>query len=130
MRLFSRLTMADSDHHSSSRWHVKQPLHLSADPQAQDSPNATSFSNPNTSSSLISDSYTLPSPEPQQSFTTAFAMLIYDICYLAYTQSVDIPLAQAGDVLSNLWSICCSAELGKYVLAPFLPSFPPSLDVH
>lgn len=48
-----------------------------------------------------------------ESFTTAFAMLLYNVCYLAYTQSVDIPLSQAGDVLSNLWAVCCSNDLGR-----------------
>ncbi|KAF5345787.1 hypothetical protein D9758_011903 [Tetrapyrgos nigripes] len=47
------------------------------------------------------------------SFTTALAMLIYNVSYLAYTQNVDIPLAQAGDVLGNLWAVCCSPELGR-----------------
>ncbi len=40
-------------------------------------------------------------------------MLLYNVCYLAYTQAVEIPLSQAGEVLSNLWSVCCSAELGR-----------------
>ena len=48
-----------------------------------------------------------------ESFTTAFAMLLYNVCYLAYTQSVDIPLSQAGDALSNLWAVCCSNDLGR-----------------
>jgi hypothetical protein len=42
-------------------------------------------------------------------------MLLYDISYLAYTQNVEVPLSQAGDVLSNLWMVCCSSELGRYV---------------
>ncbi|KAK1217745.1 hypothetical protein PQX77_019587 [Marasmius sp. AFHP31] len=107
-----------------AKWHVKQPLHLSANPQAQESFTATSPTTTSTNARLISDSYILPSPEPQQSFTTAFAMLIYNVCYLAYTQSVDIPLAQAGDVLSNLWSVCCSAELGRrsHETQPHLPA--------
>jgi hypothetical protein len=64
---------------------------------------------------LTSDSYieTNPLPNPSSSFTTAYAMLLYNVCYLAYTQAVEIPLSQAGDVLSNLWSVCCSAELGR-----------------
>ena len=48
------------------------------------------------------------------SFTTALAMLLYDVCYLAHTQAVDVPLAQAGEVLGNLWAVCCSPELGRY----------------
>ncbi|KAF7319814.1 Triacylglycerol lipase [Mycena kentingensis (nom. inval.)] len=47
------------------------------------------------------------------SFTTGLAMLLFNVLYLAHTQGVSIPLAQAGDVLSNLWAICCAAELGK-----------------
>ncbi|KAF7335765.1 hypothetical protein MVEN_02232300 [Mycena venus] len=50
--------------------------------------------------------------EPPQ-FTTALAMLLYDVLYLAHTQSLAIPLAQAGDVLSNLWAVCCASELGR-----------------
>ena len=45
-------------------------------------------------------------------------MLLYNVCYLAYTQGIEIPLSQAGDVLSNLWSVCCSAELGRSVESP------------
>ncbi len=43
-------------------------------------------------------------------------MLLYNVSYLAHTQSVDVPLSQAGDVLSNLWMVCCSAELGRYAI--------------
>ena len=66
---------------------------------------------------LPSDSYieTRPPPNPSSSFTTAYAMLLYNVCYLAHTQAVEIPLSQAGDVLSNLWAVCCSAELGRSV---------------
>ncbi|KAL0565136.1 hypothetical protein V5O48_016894 [Marasmius crinis-equi] len=92
-----------------ARWHNKQPLHVSANPQAPQ----IGLHESSSGVQLVSESYILPSPEPQQAFTTGFAMLIYNVCYLAYTQSVDIPLAQAGDVLSNLWRVCCSAELGR-----------------
>lgn len=47
------------------------------------------------------------------SFTTALAMLLYDVCYVAYTQGIDVSLAQAGEVLGNLWAVCCSPELGR-----------------
>jgi hypothetical protein len=53
------------------------------------------------------------SDSSHESFTTAFAMLLYNICYLAYTQCVDISLSQAGEALSNLWAICCSSDLGR-----------------
>lgn len=49
------------------------------------------------------------------SFTTALAMLLYNVCYLAHTQAVEVPLAQAGEVLGNLWAVCCSPELGRCV---------------
>lgn len=48
-------------------------------------------------------------------------MLVYDVCFLAHTQAVEVPLAQAGEVLGNLWAVCCSPELGRCVL-PFLLS--------
>jgi hypothetical protein len=54
-----------------------------------------------------------PTSVPQASFSTALAMLLYDVSYLAYTQNVEVPLSQAGDVLSNLWMVCCSSELGR-----------------
>ncbi|KAJ2912893.1 hypothetical protein MD484_g7522, partial [Candolleomyces efflorescens] len=49
------------------------------------------------------------------SFTTGYTMLIYNVCYLAHTQRVlpEVGLSQAGEVLSNLWRCCCSAELGR-----------------
>ena len=40
-------------------------------------------------------------------------MLLYDVCFLAHTQGVDVPLAHAGDVLGNLWAVCCAPELGR-----------------
>ena len=51
--------------------------------------------------------------EQPASFTTALSMLLFDVAYLAWTQGVEVPLAQTGEVLRNLWAICCSAELGK-----------------
>ncbi|KAF9258391.1 hypothetical protein L218DRAFT_974904 [Marasmius fiardii PR-910] len=114
-----------------AKWNVKQPLHLSAKPQVSNTASSTP-SSPNPNTQLISDSYILPDPEPQQTFTTAFAMLLYNVCYLSFTQSVDIPLAQAGDVLSNLWSVCCSAELGRrsHETQPYLPApTPPSFQL-
>lgn len=50
-------------------------------------------------------------------------MLLYNVSYLAYTQTVDVPLNQAGDVLSNLWSVCCSSELGKLVFCSIFITF-------
>lgn len=54
------------------------------------------------------------------SFSTGFAMLLYSVAYLAHTQGADIPLASAaaGEVLRNLWDVCCSAELGWSVPFP------------
>ena len=64
-------------------------------------------------------------PAPGGAFTTALAMLVYDVCFLAHTQAVDVPLAQAGEVLGNLWAVCCSPELGRCVspLSPLARSF-------
>jgi hypothetical protein len=55
---------------------------------------------------------------PAASFTTGLAMLLYNVAYLAHTQGVVIPLAQTGEILRNLWAVCCSPELGQYVI-PF-----------
>jgi hypothetical protein len=94
-----------------NRWTSKHCLHVSSSSPAPvaDPPAALAQS--------TSDSYleTSPLPTPSSSFTTAYAMLLYNVCYLAYTQAIEIPLSQAGDVLSNLWSVCCSAELGRSV---------------
>ncbi|KAI1785081.1 UV radiation resistance protein and autophagy-related subunit 14-domain-containing protein [Ganoderma leucocontextum] len=62
-------------------------------------------------------------------FTAALAMLLYDVCYLAHTQAVDVPLAHAGDALGNLWAVCCSPELGRRAHAtrpPLLALAPPT----
>lgn len=65
----------------------------------------------------MSDSYTEAGmSQSSSSFTTALAMLLFNVTYLAYTQSVDVPLSQAGDVLSNLWAVCCSVDLGRYAI--------------
>ncbi|KAJ7620275.1 UV radiation resistance protein and autophagy-related subunit 14-domain-containing protein [Roridomyces roridus] len=132
------------------RWAGSHPLHLSLSA----SPIPASPTNPSTpidlalSQSLSGSLFTaandshlprdpkleppLPSEAPQ--FTTALAMLLYNVLYLAHTQGIAIPLAQAGDVLSNLWAVCCSAELGRrshatssYPLLP-LPTPSPSLS--
>ncbi|EEB97532.1 hypothetical protein MPER_03126, partial [Moniliophthora perniciosa FA553] len=86
------------DHGGWAKWHTKHPLHVSSNPQQITSAPSSSDSE---TPSMISDSYTIPQPEPQaqNSFTTAITMLIYNVTYLASTQSVDIPLAQAGEVL-------------------------------
>lgn len=103
------------------RWSKKHPLHVSANSTAPPPPSPASSSSRRASLPtpapipITADSYIEPEPsaEPQASFTVGLAMLLYNVCYLAYTQTVEIPLNQAGDVLSNLWSICCSTELGR-----------------
>ena len=66
------------------------------------------------------------------SFSTALAMLSYNIAYLAQTQGVDVPLSSAasGALLSTLWAICCSADLGQrsHDTRPLLPPPASSLD--
>lgn len=126
-----------------NRWYKKHPLHLSssaptvspqnAGPSSSSSPSATRSSSGSSSTTdrhangeipqdaPITESFynSLPPEQPQSSFTTALAMLLYDVSYLAWTQNVEVPLSQVGDVLSNLWSVCCSSELGRLVLACF-----------
>ncbi|KAL4268515.1 UV radiation resistance protein/autophagy-related protein 14 [Pleurotus pulmonarius] len=115
-----------------SKWYTKHPLHLSSSTSAA-APSSAPHSPVELSTSLADSVMEADGPDthPRASFTTALAMLIYNVCYLAYTQGVDVPLSQAGDVLSNLWSVCCSPELGRrshethpLQPAPTPPSFP------
>lgn len=96
------------------RWHKKQPLHVSASATPVSAPTSPGEPIPISSESFIGIE---PSAQTEASFTTGLAMLLYNVCYLAYTQNVDIQLSQAGDILSNLWSVCCSSELGRFVIA-------------
>ncbi|KAJ3502342.1 hypothetical protein NLJ89_g8932 [Agrocybe chaxingu] len=121
-----------------ARWYNKHPLHLSSAPPPSSPPpsipSPSRVSYPADASSSMAASVLASDPPdsaPQSSFTTALAMLLYDVSYLAYTQSVDVPLSQAGDVLSNLWMVCCSTELGRkshetypHLSPPTPPSFP------
>ncbi|CCL98323.1 uncharacterized protein FIBRA_00317 [Fibroporia radiculosa] len=144
-----------------SRWSTKHPLHVSAaSTPSTSSANATPSSSPSRPtgqgrsvsspvapsidsssraplSASMADSHfeELPSSATANgsSFTTALAMLLYDVCYLAHTQAVEIPLAQAGEVLGNLWAVCCSSDLGRksHATHPPLPAPTPvsfSLD--
>ncbi|KAG5640751.1 hypothetical protein DXG03_007315 [Asterophora parasitica] len=120
---------------STERWHTKHPLHLSsATPSPSSlppsSPTRSTSHQPQPRTSSISESYIESDPAPQSSFTTALTMVLYNVCYLAHTQNVEVPLAQAGEVLSNLWSVCCSADLGRKshettssLVAPTPPTF-------
>ncbi|KAI0052006.1 hypothetical protein FA95DRAFT_1675524 [Auriscalpium vulgare] len=104
-----------------AKWTSKHCLHVSASSTtpAPDTPASPSHA----ISQSTSDSF-IEFPAPQSSsFTTAYAMLLYDVCYLAHTQAVEVPLAQAGEVLSNLWAVCCSSELGRrsHQTYPLLP---------
>ncbi|KAF9057024.1 UV radiation resistance protein and autophagy-related subunit 14-domain-containing protein [Panaeolus papilionaceus] len=106
-----------------ARWYNKHPLHLSASPTPPPPPPSSSSSssksrttNP-TSPTSQTPPNTLPTPTinpSTPSFTTALSMLLYNTTYLAHTQSIHIPLSQVGDVLSNLWTVCCSSELGRW----------------
>ncbi|KAI0695019.1 UV radiation resistance protein and autophagy-related subunit 14-domain-containing protein [Cytidiella melzeri] len=114
-----------------ARWYTKHPLHVSAAPPSNP-PSALAMTRPSIQSleesQVEEESSTSASGS---SFTTALAMLLYNVCYLAHTQNVDVPLAQAGEALNNLWAVCCSPELGKrshatnpLLLAPTQPTFP------
>ncbi|KAH7912772.1 UV radiation resistance protein and autophagy-related subunit 14-domain-containing protein [Hygrophoropsis aurantiaca] len=94
-----------------------------ADADADADPTTSPTTVPTTSSKSKSSSTSATRNTTTASFTTAFAMLLYNVCYLAHTQSVDVPLSQAGDALSNLWAVCCSPELGRrsHRTTPLLP---------
>ncbi|OJT02769.1 hypothetical protein TRAPUB_6625 [Trametes pubescens] len=136
-----------------ARWSTKQPLHVSSAPppassSSSGSPSASrptshrSSTSPSPASSSstharsaslsesLSDSQLADTPPassasaaPGGAFTTALAMLLYDVCFLAHTQAVDVPLAHAGDALGVLWAVCCSPELGRrsHAARPLLP---------
>lgn len=122
-----------------AKWSTKHPLHLSAPgstrPSSPSSPTvqpSTHYPSTSASASSVMSVSTTPvsasGSQPQSSFTTAFAMLLYNVCYLAHTQGVEIPLSQAGDALSNLWAVCCSGELGRrsHATTPLLSPPTPS----
>jgi len=127
-----------------ARWSTKYPLHVSSSaPPAPSNTTSTpsssrptghirSLSTPAASSaealsaSNLADSQLDEAPAstaPGSAFTTALAMLLYDVCYLAHTQAIEVPLAHAGEVLGNLWAVCCSPELGRksHATWPLLP---------
>ncbi|KAH8831549.1 UV radiation resistance protein/autophagy-related protein 14 [Flagelloscypha sp. PMI_526] len=88
-----------------ARNYVKHPLHLTSNPGSP-TPLSSLVSPLNPEDSVLLSPDATASANPN--FPTALAMLIYNVSYLGYTQNIDITLSQAGDVLSNLWSICCS----------------------
>ncbi|KAF8206921.1 UV radiation resistance protein/autophagy-related protein 14 [Mycena galopus ATCC 62051] len=107
------------------RWTASHPLHLSPSPSPTPaspslsasvsqylSPTPRDSPSPSGSQPHKPGMQRSPESDPPQ-FTTALAMLLYDVLYLAHTQGLVIPLAQAGDALSNLWAVCCSSELGR-----------------
>ncbi|TCD71035.1 hypothetical protein EIP91_000534 [Steccherinum ochraceum] len=136
-----------SEHGGWAKWSTKHPLHVSSAPPASSpnsptTPTTTPTRRPGTQPRSVSSPAQITSissnptladstyeEEPTStsasgsSFTTALAMLLYDVCYLAHTQAVDVPLAQAGEVLGNLWAVCCSPELGRKSHATY-PSLP------
>ncbi|KAL1742569.1 UV radiation resistance protein and autophagy-related subunit 14-domain-containing protein [Schizophyllum fasciatum] len=106
-----------------ARWYTKHSLHVSANPAPPVSPTSPQAAPPAEGTMTDSICESAPPPVASSSFTTALSMLLYNVVYLAHTQNVAVPLAQAGDVLSNLWGICCSADLGKasHATTPRLP---------
>ncbi|KAF8632514.1 hypothetical protein AX15_001847 [Amanita polypyramis BW_CC] len=117
---------------------TQHPFSQTTSPPSDESPLSPQYSpvisaSPTSNQSMAESTYheelpPLESGTGGSSFMTALAMLIYNVTYLAFTQSVDIPLSQAGDVLSNLWRVCCSSELGKksHETTPLLPSPTPA----
>ncbi|KAG2048935.1 hypothetical protein BDR06DRAFT_919789 [Suillus hirtellus] len=116
-----------------AKWTAKHPLHLTSNPSS--TPSSPSSSPSPTLPVSLADSEApeqVPAHGQNQSFTTGLAMLLYNVCYLAHSQGVEIPLSQAGDALSNLWAVCCSGELGRrsHSTTPLLlPPTPPSFTL-
>ncbi|KAG1885562.1 UV radiation resistance protein and autophagy-related subunit 14-domain-containing protein [Suillus subluteus] len=116
-----------------AKWTAQHPLHLTSNPSS--TPSSPSSSPSPTPPASLADSEApeqAPAHGQNQSFTTGLAMLLYNVCYLAHSQGVEIPLSQAGDALSNLWAVCCSGELGRrsHSTTPLLlPPTPPSFTL-
>lgn len=87
------------EHGGWAKWTHRQPLFLR--PSGSASPSSSSSSSPGARAL------------PQESFTTGLTMLMYNVAYLAHTQGLEIGLAQAGEVLRNLWAICKSPDVGR-----------------
>ncbi|TRM62277.1 UV radiation resistance protein and autophagy-related subunit 14-domain-containing protein [Schizophyllum amplum] len=114
---------------SSSKASSSSPKPSSSSPKASSATNPSQPTSPSTDSAMADSIYDSAAPPvASSSFTTALTMLLYDVVYLAHTQNVAVPLNQAGDMLSNLWSICCSGELGRasHAATPRLPPPTPS----
>ncbi|KAF8576885.1 hypothetical protein K439DRAFT_1640144 [Ramaria rubella] len=94
-----------SDSGGWAKWTTKQPLHI----LPSTSPSSSSARDRTTSKPVASTSSSSQTP----SFTTALTMLLYNTIWLCHTQSLQIPLSQSGDVLRNLWELCCTLELGR-----------------
>lgn len=48
-------------------------------------------------------------------YCIAYAMLAYNVSYLAYTQSMFIPLSQSANILANLWTLCSDDKtIGRF----------------
>ncbi|KAI0036321.1 UV radiation resistance protein/autophagy-related protein 14 [Vararia minispora EC-137] len=112
-----------------AKWTSKQCLHVSPTPVSPPPSSPQDAVSP--SVPPLEQSY-IEAPAPAAGFTTAYAMMLFDVCYIAHTQAVDVPLAGAGDVLSNLWMVCCSGELGRrsHATHPLLPPpTPPSFPL-
>ncbi|KAJ7496637.1 UV radiation resistance protein and autophagy-related subunit 14-domain-containing protein [Mycena latifolia] len=110
------------------------PLHLSLSPapspppapaSAPTAPLAHSLSGSLSVSQLPAAG---PAPPDTPQFTTALAMLLHNVLYLAHTQGLQIPLARAGDVLATLWAVCCAPGLGRRAHATNPPLPPPDAD--
>ncbi|KAF8523335.1 UV radiation resistance protein/autophagy-related protein 14 [Hysterangium stoloniferum] len=105
-----------------ARWSVKHPLHIPPSSPSMSSGNGSTGSGTSASSSQT------------PSFTTALTMLLYNTLYLCHTQSQPVPLSQSGEILRNLWALCCTPELGRrsHQTGPGLalePPTPPSFTV-
>ncbi|CAK5275402.1 unnamed protein product [Mycena citricolor] len=129
------------------RWTARHPLHLSLEGGGPATPAhlmvernaadlAMSVSESMSESQLASSTATIkpikPSADTENTpqFTTALAMLLYNVLFLAHSQGLTVPLAHAGDALSTLWAVCCAPELGRRAhatvtaIAPVSPSTP------
>lgn len=124
-----------TDSGSWAKWIHRQPLFIRNDKSKTTSttPGATSSSSSSAgdwtgvsagTQSVVRDVSTAKNAPPE-SFTTGLTMLMFNVAYLAHTQGLEIGLAQAGEILRNIWAVCCAPGVGRMSHETGRPPLPP-----
>ncbi|KAH7097025.1 UV radiation resistance protein/autophagy-related protein 14 [Auriculariales sp. MPI-PUGE-AT-0066] len=112
-----------------AKWIHSQPLFVLGDKTKGSSitPGATSSSSSSAGdwTGVTAEATKDRSRTAPESFTTALTMLMYNVAYVAHTQGLEIGLAQAQEVLRNIWAVCCAPGVGRMSHETGRPSLPP-----